>query len=103
MKKSARGNGGGLALIAHKVHTLKGPGFDRIAIMRYPNREAFIGYAMGQGKGDGEARQGPKQDEEVMAAGFKLREAGLAKQGLVCMIPENAYVPSAPAATASRL
>ena len=99
MRKSAQGHGGGAALLATQVHTLKGPAFDHIAIMRYPNREAFIGFAMGTGKADGEGR--PK--DEIVAEGFRLREAGLAGQGLVCMRPDHVYVPPAPTASASML
>lgn len=85
MTQSPEGKRGGLALMASAVHTLRGPHFDNIAIMRYPSRSAFIEYASQQGKTDGTSRN------ELVAEGFKFREAGLAVQGLVCMLPENVY------------
>jgi len=90
MDKNKDGKGGGLALVKNAVHTLRGPDFDTIAIMRYPSRSAFLSYAMGQGKGGSSASKG----NELVAEGFKLRQAGLAVQGLVGMLPENIYDPA---------
>merc|ERR1712137_437344 len=89
MAKNKDGKGGGMALAKNSVHTLRGPQFDTIAIMRYPSRAAFLSYAMGQGKSDS-----GKSGNELVAEGFKLRQAGLAVQGLVCMLPENIYDPA---------
>ena len=74
---------GGLSLAAQKVHTLKGCPFDQIAIMCYPSLDAFVDYAVGRGNGE--------TKDELVAEGFKLRQAGLAVQGLVCMVPDTIY------------
>jgi len=82
------GRSGGLTLSADKVHTLKGFPFHHIAVMCYPSRDAFVEYAVGRGSGLSGAK------DEVMAEGFKLRQAGLAVQGLICMSPQTVYDPT---------
>eukprot|EP00931_Biecheleriopsis_adriatica_P091240 TRINITY_DN65137_c0_g1_i1.p1 TRINITY_DN65137_c0_g1~~TRINITY_DN65137_c0_g1_i1.p1 ORF type:complete len:325 (+),score=51.29 TRINITY_DN65137_c0_g1_i1:76-975(+) len=79
---SSSGDSGGYALATTAVHTLRGPYFDQIAIMRYPSRGAFVSYSTG------------KEKDELIAEGIKFREAGLAVQGLVAMTPENIYDPA---------
>lgn len=92
MKSNEQGQSGGLALMATSVHTLRGPQFDTIGIMRYPSRKDFLSYAMGQGGAGGSKKKGSVSSaSELVAEGFKLREAGLAVQGLVCMLPEHIY------------
>eukprot|EP00927_Polykrikos_kofoidii_P065187 TRINITY_DN60976_c0_g1_i1.p1 TRINITY_DN60976_c0_g1~~TRINITY_DN60976_c0_g1_i1.p1 ORF type:complete len:341 (+),score=58.63 TRINITY_DN60976_c0_g1_i1:133-1023(+) len=87
MERSPAGHGGGLALHAEAVHTLRGPRFDSIAIMKYPSRSAFLSFALGQGKQNVSDGSG----NELVADGFKFRQAGLAVQGLVCMLPETIF------------
>lgn len=74
-----QGSGGGVQLRASPVFTLKGADYDDIAVMQYPSRMAFAGYAMGS----------DRKGDKTLDAGFVLRTAGLAVQGLVCLGPES--------------
>ena len=56
------------------MHALRGVEIDHLAIMRYPSKGAFLGYATNN------QPNGAAQRDEVIAEGFKLREAGLAMQ-----------------------
>lgn len=77
-----QGKSGGL-LWAEAVHTLKGPRFDNVGIMCYPSRDAFLQYVTASLPHSA----GKSAGDELMAEGFRLRSAGLAVQGLVCMAP----------------
>merc|ERR1711924_143490 len=70
-----QGSGGGMQMKASTVFTLKGTDYDDIAIMQYPSRMAFAGYAMGS----------DRKGDKTMSDGFVLRTAGLAVQGLICL------------------
>lgn len=72
------GSGGGVQMASQKVFALLGPEYDNIAIMQYPSKEAFFGYASGS----------DRKGNAGMSDGFMLRTAGLAVQGLVCLAPE---------------
>jgi len=73
-----QGGGGGMQMATQKVFSLLGPEYDNIAIMQYPSKEAFFGYASGS----------DRKGNAGMSDGFMLRTAGLAVQGLVCLGPE---------------
>jgi uncharacterized protein (DUF1330 family) len=77
-----QGKSGGL-LWAEAVHTLKGPRFDNVGIMCYPSRDAFLQYVTASLPHSARKKAG----DGLMAEGFRLRRAGLALQGLVCMVP----------------
>lgn len=81
MKKE--GSGGGGQMVSQKVFSLLGPEYDAIAIMQYPSRAAFIGYATGSD------RKEKTKENTDMQDGFVLRAAGLAVQGLVCLKPDS--------------
>merc|ERR1719253_1532414 len=50
MKDEKSGKSGGMQSFADQVYSLSGPAYDNFAIMEYPSRLAFIGYASGEGR-----------------------------------------------------
>lgn len=73
-----KGSGGGIQVFSRGVFSLKGHEYDSLAIMQYPSREAFMGYALGS----------DRRGDAGMSDAFVLRTAGLAVQGLVSLGPE---------------
>lgn len=84
----------GIQLYTKTVVPLKGSDFDSVAIMRYPSRQGFLSFSMIQTPGA--ARKAyPGEKGEKLEEAFKFRQAGLAVQGLVAMLPGKVY-PGAP-------
>jgi len=81
MEASAAGAVGGMrmASLENQVWSLRGPQWNHIAIMQYPSRQAFVGYAQGA----------DRKGDQGMSDGFLLRTAGLAVQGLISLAPES--------------
>merc|ERR1740121_866705 len=78
INKMEAGAGGGMQMISPEVWSLRGTAWSSVAIMQYPSRQAFLGYAMGS----------DRKGNKGMDDGFVLRTAGLAIQGLICLAPE---------------
>ena len=81
------GGKGGLCFTGDGVHTLRGgENFHHIACMEYPSRQAFLKFVMGQ-NGTGRDDDSHRHDDEG-AVRYSLRTAGLAMQGLICLVPD---------------
>lgn len=68
--------------------------YDFVAAMQYPNRDAFIRFAMSQtAVGSGAGVKVTQEQAKAMAGGEErkaLRTAGLAVQALICLGPDSA-------------